>query len=182
MQQDREQTIIKKLRNKDKKTIHSFYRLHKGPLMSFLITRLGSHSDCEEVMQDSFIAFFEGLRDFQGKSSVKTYLFSIAKHKAIDKLRKRRVKRVLFSHLPRAVVENLATVLLDDEIDRVQLSQKIERVLSTLPRQYVNILRLKYWESKPVSEIARDLKLSFKATESLLFRARKAFTLAYQNI
>ena len=67
-------------------------------------------------MQDSFVAFFEKLRDFRGQSSLKTYLFSIARNKTIDYIRKKKIKKVLFSALPSQFVESIAFVLFDDEI------------------------------------------------------------------
>ncbi len=177
-----EEELIKRLIAKDKKALYDFYRLHKGQLSSFLSTRLDNQSDVEEVLQDSFIAFFEALRDFRYSSSLKTYLFAIAKRKAIDKLRRNKAKRILFSHLPPHVVESLSTVLLEDDIDRSLLAQKIERTLAQLSNDYIEILRLKYWEDKPVVEIANSLKLSFSATQSLLFRARRAFIVEYKKI
>lgn len=172
---------IQKLIRRDEKMLFKFYRVHKKPLMNFILQRLNSRQDAEEVLQDSFIGFIESLRDFRGKSSLKTFLYSIAKRKVIDKLRKKKVKRILFSHFPEGVVESLATVLLDPELETAALAKSIEDVLKKLPNDYATVLRLKYRDGYKVAEIAEKINLSFKATESLIFRARQAFVKVYER-
>ena len=46
---------------------------------------------------------------------------------------------------------------------------------------YRKILKLHYEDKIPVKELAIIFNLSFKATESLLFRARQGFKLAYER-
>ncbi|MDO9027577.1 MAG: RNA polymerase sigma factor, partial [Candidatus Roizmanbacteria bacterium] len=109
------------------------------------------------------------------QSSIKTFLFSIARHKIVDQIRKKKIEKILFSRLPSYIVESLKVVFIDEEIDKRELREKIKKILESLPNDYHVILRLKYIEGTKVSEIAEKLKMKFKATESLLFRARKSF-------
>ena len=62
-----------------------------------------------------------------------------------------------------------------------ELSKQIDRVYRALGSEYAKILRLKYEEEMSVKEIARKLKMSIKAVESKLFRARRAFQLTYEQ-
>jgi len=170
--------LLERLLERDESALREFYLSHKGALMEYLMRRLDFH-DAEEVFQDSLIAFIEALRSFRGQSSLKTFLYSIAKRKAIDKIRRKRVKKILFSYFPDHVVDSLATVFLKDDLERDYVANKIETVFSKLPNDYALVLRLKYKEDYKVAEIARKVKLPFKTTESLLFRARKAFIKTY---
>ena len=178
---EQDHKTIKGIIKRDEKTLLQFYTEHKKPLFQFILRHLDNVHDAEEVLQDSFLAFVEALRDFRGQSSLKTFLFSIAKNKTVDKLRKKKLKQMLFSYIPAPIVESLAHVFLDDEIDKKQLIEKIDSVFGKLPHDYALVLRLKYTEGYKVAEIASKIKLSFKATESLIFRARKAFIIAYKT-
>ena len=80
------------------------------------------------------------------------------------------------------MVEGLKTVLIDDEIEKKELQNKISKVFSQLPNDYQLVLRLKYQEGERVQSIAQKLALKFKATESLIFRARKAFINVFTKI
>ena len=175
-----DQEVLKKILRNDQRSIYSFYKKHKKQLLNY-ISRQVDFQSAEEIMQDSFVAFFESLRDFRGQSSLKTFLFSISRHKTIDYIRKKKLKKILFSALPTNFIDSIAYVLFDDEIEKSILHQKIEKTLLRLPNDYIAILRLRYWEGYKVAAIADKLKISFKAAESLLFRARKAFIQNYNN-
>jgi len=176
-----EEKIIKKLANRDERTLLLFYRTHHKLLVHFFEKKIGKKDVAEELAQDILIDLIENLRDFRGESSLKTYLFSIARNKIVDYIKKKKLKTIFFSALPFQMVENIMTVFMDDGIERKELSQKIERVITKLPNDYQLIIRLKYMDGERVREIAKKMALPFKATESLLFRARRAFIKAFDT-
>ncbi len=170
-----EKDLVNKIIKKDKSAFESFYR-KKFPLVFNFVKRIVKQKEIsEEITQEVFIDFLEQLRDFRFQSSLTTFLLSIARNKAIDYIKKKRLKKILFSTLPQYVVEGLKTVFLDEEIEKKELARKIKKVFRKLPNDYQSILRQKYIEGEKVRDIAKRFKMSFKATESLLFRARKAF-------
>lgn len=170
--------LYKRLLQRDEQAFRSFYESTKTSLLKYLKKYLPD-DEAEEVLHDSYIAFIEGLRNFRGQASLKTYLYSISKRKAIDKIRRQKVKKILFSYLPEHFIDSVAKVFLKDDIDKKFLAYRIEKIFKKLPYDYALILKLKYKEGYSVVHIAKELKLSFKATESLLFRARQAFIKAY---
>lgn len=176
MSRETEKKLVEQILNKDEKAFFCFVKEYESQVYSFVYRQLQDKEIAEELVQDVFVDFLEALRNFQYNSSLKTFLFSIAKYKVIDVIRKKKEKRVLFSAMPPHMVDNIMPVVMDDEIEQKELAQKIHTVLSKLPHDYQTILRLKYLDGVRVKEIAERLALPFKATESLLFRARKAFT------
>ncbi len=180
MLSEKDSVLLSRLLDRDERALKSFYTLHKLSLLSFIQKTITDSGEAEEIMQDTFLDFIEGLRDFRGQSSLKTYLYSITKYKIIDKLRRKKIRRIFFSHVPSFIIDSFATVFFDDDLDREQVVKKIEIVLSKLPHDYALILRLKYVDGRSVKEIAQEFHLPFKTTESLLFRARKAFIHSYE--
>src|SRR3989344_2642092 len=178
MLSEKDTNTLGRLLSRDENALREFYTEHKKSLLHYLLKTL-ERQDAEEVLQDAFIDFIESLRNFNSQSSLKTYLYSIAKHKTLDRIRKKKAKKILFSYLPEHIVETLGVVFLTDTIDKELLIKKIEHVFEKLPNDYVLVLRLKYTEGYKVSAIAKKVKLSFKATESLIFRARMAFIKTY---
>lgn len=179
---DTEQYIVERIINKDEAVFLSFVKEHEKALFNYINRQLKDKELSEEIMQDAFVDFLEALRSFTFKSSLKTFLFSIAKYKVIDVIRKKKVKKVIFSALPQHIVEGLSPVFMDDHLEKKELAQKIRTVFDELPHDYQVILRLKYLDGVRVKEIAGKLSLTFKATESLLFRARKAFVKLFAQI
>lgn len=62
-----------------------------GPAMYRYAQRtLVDRGDAEEAVQDAFVAAWKTIPEFRGDSSIRTWLFTITRRKAIDLLRKRR--------------------------------------------------------------------------------------------
>ena len=176
-----EKKLLEKIVNRDEKSLLLVYKKYQPSIFNFVKSQISNYQTAEELTQDIFLDFIEALRDFRFQSSLKTFIFSIARHKVIDQIRKKKIKNILFSHLPSFIVEGLKVILIDEEIDKKELKEKISRIISSLPNDYQLVLRLKYIEGIRMKEIAKHLKLNFKATESLLFRARKSFIKVFNN-
>jgi len=177
----KEKNIIQGIIRKDERILHRFYTKHHGLVFHFLYRQIRDRETCEELVQDTFLECIEGLRNFRGESSLRTYLLTIARYKAIDYIKRKKIKKILFSALPEGMVEGIVKIFMDDSIEQKEMASRIDRVISQLPNDYQVILRLKYMDGRRVKEIASRLALPFKATESLLFRARTAFIRVYKS-
>ena len=176
-----EKKLLEKIIKKDEKALFYVYKKFQPSIFNYVKSQINNYQTAEELTQDIFIDFIEALRDFRFQSSLKTFLFSIARHKIVDQIRKKKIKNILFSRLPSYIVESLKVVFIDEEIDKKELKEKITTILESLPNDYQLVLRLKYMEEIKIKEIADKLKMNFKATESLLFRARKSFIKVFNN-
>ena len=174
--------LIPKILARDRVALLTFYRRYTPKLSSFIATKIGNPADAEEILQDTLFAFLEAIRDFEGKSNIQTFLFSICQHKIIDFYRRKKMKHAVFSQMPQ--LEILISPLLspEEELDVTLAKEKIRAVLDKLLPRYRQILILKYIEGHSVAEIAGKLTLTFKSVESQLFRARKAFVELFISI
>jgi RNA polymerase sigma-70 factor (ECF subfamily) len=177
---DRE--LINQILNRDKHALHYFYVTYTPKLTIHIANRVENAKDAEEILQDTLYAFLEAIRDFAGKSSVRTFLFSIAGHKIIDYYRRKKLKQLVFSQIPQ--LELLVSPLLspEDEMEVAMLKRKINRTLEAILPQYRTAILFKYMDNLPVVDIARRLSVTVKSAESILFRARKAFVKAFVSI
>ncbi|KKP29282.1 MAG: RNA polymerase, sigma-24 subunit, ECF subfamily [Parcubacteria group bacterium GW2011_GWA2_31_28] len=171
----KDKQLIQKIYQRDEKTLLSLYHNFKPQILNYIRKQIHDFHLAEEITQDVFIDFIDKVRDFHFECSIKTYLFSIARNKIIDTYRKKKLKKILFSALPDYIVESLKTIIIDEEIEKKELQKKLKKVFDKLPNDYGLVLRLKYIEGEKVINIAKKISLGFKATESLIFRARKAF-------
>lgn len=73
--------------------INAFYELYAGfreELKSYLYRLLADRADAEDLAQDTFVRAFDRLWSFEQRSSLKTWVFSIATRLALDVLRHRK--------------------------------------------------------------------------------------------
>lgn len=62
-------------------------------LYNYSYTRVNDHELALDLVQDTFVSALKGLDNFQGKSTIKTWLFSILKRKIIDHWRKQESRK-----------------------------------------------------------------------------------------
>ena len=70
---------------------------HRTYLLRYASLQLRDAGAAEDAVQDTLIAALEGLERFSGKSSVKTWLTGILKHKIIDHMRRQAREQPLIS-------------------------------------------------------------------------------------
>jgi len=96
----KENILVKKLIKEDKKALYLFYKLYHKKLYFFIKQKINNKKDIEEVLQDTFISALDSLPLFKFRSSLFTWLCSIARHEIIDFLRRQKIKTIVFSHFP----------------------------------------------------------------------------------
>lgn len=171
-----EQILIQKLKQGDRRAFEEFYNQTYKNLYSYVLGRIDVVADAQELAHDAYLSFLDSLPLFRGGSSLKTFLYAIVKHEVADYFRKKYAKKAIMTvpYMDHVYTEKLYTSLV--------LNEQIERIYARLAKDYVVILRLRYEEDMKVEIIANHLRLTLKATESRLWRARKAFQKAYLTI
>ncbi len=149
--------------------------------MKYLSKKLPRQEDAEEILNDIFFEALDTLSFFQKKSTVKTWLFRIAHNKIADFYRKRKLRLILLSQVPflEIVAEEIDQP--EFEFEKKKISERVDKAMRSLNERYREILTLKYIKRFSIKKIALELHMSVKAAESLLFRARQSFMLAYER-
>jgi RNA polymerase sigma-70 factor (ECF subfamily) len=171
---------------------HAVMRRHYDELFPkvyrYVLCRLGGdHSAAEEVAGDALYHAFRDLERYDAQHPPTVWVLGIARYRLIDHFRKQGRKPVvelLFSEFDEAMTRKLFDLeseeIPDQSIERGELARVVEVVLSQLPSDYEQILRLRYLEEQPVKALAERLRTTPKAAEARLYRARNAFRSAFQ--
>ena len=110
------------------------------------------------------------------KSSFKTYLFSIAKNKAVDYIR--REKRILYFSTEAMPTEYESALIDYDSIERAVITndemERLKNAMSSLHTDYATFLHLSVFEGLENDEIAKIMKKSKKQITNIAYRAKQA--------
>ncbi len=164
-----------------------FFNRHLDSLYEFVHYRVGrDRSLAEDMVQDTMLEAVRSLDRFDGRSTLHTWLCGIAKNK-IREWRKKR-KPVLVEDLLDESDEAIESILaqIDCEplpewaLDRRETEELVGATLSSLPPDYRSALVNKYVEGHSVAQIGEALGKGEKAAESVLTRARLAFSRVFQ--
>lgn len=175
-------SFIKRILSGDSKAVIEFYKSYSPKILSYFLKRLARYEDAQELTNDVFLEAIDSLSLLRKKESVLAWLYGIAHNKTVDFYRKQKIKSILLSQMPFLQIAASEINQPEFQFEKNKIRDRIELTLHSLSLNYQKILKLHYEEEIPVKELAKIFNLSFKATESLLFRARQNFKLAYARI
>lgn len=175
-------SFIKRILAGDSKAVREFYKSYSPRILSYLSKKLPRPEDAEDLTNDVFLEAIDSLSFLKRQENVSSWLYGIAHNKMVDFYRKRKIKSILLSQVP--FLQIIAAEINQPEFqyEKNKIRDRIELALHSISIKYQKILRLHYEEKVSVKNLAKIFNLSFKATESLLFRARQSFKLAYSQI
>lgn len=165
----------------DPQAVADFYKQYSPKILSYLTRKLPSPEDAQELTNDVFLEAIDSMHLLKKKGKLQPWLYSIAHHKMVDYYRKKKIKSLLLSQIP--YLEIVAKEINQPEFlfEKNRIKEKIKQTFYQLSKDYQRILTLHYEEGIPVKELALFFNMPFKATESLLYRARRKFQIIYER-
>jgi RNA polymerase sigma factor (sigma-70 family) len=77
------------------------YKENREKVCSFILSNNGNSEEAKDVFQESMIAFYENVRDgkFKAESKISTYIYSIARFKWLNQLKKDQIRKLHYGKL-----------------------------------------------------------------------------------
>ncbi|AOM83351.1 RNA polymerase sigma factor [Salisediminibacterium beveridgei] len=158
----------------DEFALRRLHDLYVTQVFSYVYGQVASYHDAEEVLQDIFYKVAMKMNTFSGKSTFKTWVFSIARNTVLDYHRqaKKRNRSIATEEEKLRTLSPLTTssedeVILQDEIREALI------LMNELPETYRTVLHLRVIEEFTVEETAAIMKKSNFSVKALQRRARK---------
>ncbi len=135
----------------------------------------GDVTEAEDAAQETFLRAYTKLNTYNPSRKFSSWLFSIASHYCIDRLRQRRYQMVDWDELPGPDQGMLSGAEPQPEAATVAREEHdtLHTVLNALPPDYRAATILRYWHELSYDEIAETLDTTVSAIKSRLFRARQ---------
>jgi RNA polymerase sigma-70 factor (ECF subfamily) len=176
-----EEQLIQKLKERDAAALESILRLHTDHLYRACLGLGFADHEAEDVTQAVWITFFDAIQKFEGRSSVRTFLFGILYNKASE-FRKQNnraeatedIEVVLDSHFDERGKWVLSRSPVNPErfLESTQTMTLILNCLELLPMNQKMAFILKEIEEEDTEGVCRILGVTATNLGVLLFRAR----------
>ena len=154
--------------------IETIYAQFSTKVMGYIHARVRNRADAEDLCSDVFEKIQRKLADFDpSKASVSTWVFTITRNTVIDHYRRSKP------------AEELDETLSDDtEIDEGLLNSEslseLAGALRALPEELRDLIVLRYYDGKPLIEVAEIMGLSYGAVklrhQSAIAKLRRLLT------
>jgi RNA polymerase sigma-70 factor, ECF subfamily len=149
-------------------------QIYQTPVYNLCYRMLGDPGEAEDAAQEAFLRAYSQLHRYDPARPFKTWLFAIASHHCIDRLRRRRViwlgidDEPLLTHPalvePRPGPEQAAV--------RREAEAAVQAALAELAPRDRSAIVMRYWYDMSYEEIARATGSTASAIKSRLHRAR----------
>ncbi len=169
-----EQDWVTRARAGDQAAFTQLVETYQTPIYNLCYRMLGDAGEAEEAAQESFLRAYTRLGSYDPARSFKTWLFSVASHYCIDRLRKRRLTWLSIEDEALSPHPALREPSPGPEEMSVRREQRevIQSLLARLSPDDRNVVVMRYWEDLSYEEIAVATGTTVSAVKSRLHRAR----------
>lgn len=140
----------------------------------FVRNLMGADDLADDVYQTTLIEAYRDLASFGGKSSLRTWLFAIARHRCLDALKANRRRVARFESTADAPEVADARPAPDERMSDSQVLAALERCLEELPAEMRMVLLLRFQEGFSYDDIARITRLRNETLRARVSRAMPA--------
>lgn len=142
--------LMKKIAARDESAMSEIYSRHAGPLTGFAKRCLAHEADADDIVHETMMEVWRRPERFEGRSSLKSWMFAIARFKSYD--RNRKSGRTVLSDMEDTRV--CEDALPSDALAASQDASRVRAAMNTLSEPHRRALHLSFFEDMTYKEIA----------------------------
>jgi RNA polymerase sigma-70 factor (ECF subfamily) len=166
-----DEALIARWQGGDERAATALVERHAQPVARF-VTSLGVRNDVEEIVQDTFVRAFGSLHGFGGRSSLRTWLFTIARNLVRDRVRSTKARREDDQELDEAHAATEHGAL--DQVVADETAVRLKRALACLTPMQKDVFTLRVTQGLSYKDIADVLDSTEGAARVHYFNAMRA--------
>lgn len=166
-----EKQQLEALKAGDETAFEMMFRSWYQELCNYAYTFVRDREEAEEVVQGSFVNFWEKRQTLHIATSMRAYLFSMVRNASLNRLKHEKVRqRHAAMHLR---VADPSVESVTHQVQATELQDRISSALEALPEQCRLIFKMNRFEDMKYAEIANALNISVKTVENQIGKALK---------
>jgi RNA polymerase sigma-70 factor, ECF subfamily len=171
-----DQDLLERIRAGDEHAFSILYERYFQRVYHFAHARLRNRADAEEAAQDTFIAVFRSVDAYQGKASLLSWIYGIAKNTVNNQIRRSRAHE---QRLERAQAESTVPGLSmevhspEEHLGLRRCADAVEQALGSVTGWQAEVFALRHFENLPIQTIADRMDRSNDAVRSSLYRVKR---------
>ena len=149
----------------DPKAFGGLYLRYVEPVFRYLCSRLGNVHEAEDITAQTFLAAFKSFDRFRQDGHFSSWLFTIARNKAMDHFRQRKESTPIdeISELP-SQSDPLNAVIQSEQ------AAALSKIIRELPEEDRELLRLRFLAAMSFPEMAHFLLRNEEAVKKTVYR------------
>ncbi|MBO5005879.1 MAG: RNA polymerase sigma factor, partial [Clostridia bacterium] len=150
---------------------------YRDSLIYFINGFLNNLDESEDVAEEAFMELIVHPHRYSFRSSFKTYLFTVARNKAVDRVRKE--KKLSPAQIEDMDLEDISR--LEHSILKDENSRMLRKAMEKINPEYAAVLRLLYFEDMTSEQVGKILKKNKRQIANLTYRAKNSLRRAMEE-
>jgi RNA polymerase sigma-70 factor (ECF subfamily) len=170
-----DEELVQKAQANDERAFGKLVERYETKVYSLAMKMLRNPEDAEDVLQDTFLRAYRGIKSFQGNSTFSTWIYRITANSALMRLRKKQLPTVSIDDADeRETPINIADWSPGpvEQLLTQETQKAMDEAIEALPPEFKQVFILRDVEELSNAEVAEILDLSVAAVKSRLHRAR----------
>ncbi|MCD8102184.1 MAG: sigma-70 family RNA polymerase sigma factor [Alistipes sp.] len=155
------------------KALESLSKVYYGRLMRYLYLWVKEEEAARELLSDVFLAVWDNRHNGLYAAYFNTYIYRIAKYKAINYLKKQKVETVVIDNLPVDLFKGFCTVTPEDIYISKEKVREINEAIEKLPAKCKMAFKLVREDRLSYGEAAEIMDISVGTLNAHLYKAVK---------
>jgi RNA polymerase sigma-70 factor (ECF subfamily) len=161
--------LLSQIANGDKTAFTAFYRAFERPVYRFITSKLNDPHEAHDILHEVFMEIWRSAGKFEGRSTVRTWLFGIAYRKTMDRFRKG--KRVTMTdEMPEEIDESVDTFR---DIAAAEEAGHVRHCLDELKSEHRLAVEMAFFHEMSYREIAEATYTAEGTVKTRVFHAKK---------
>lgn len=170
---DSGEELYRRFREGDSLAFEALVSLYYEGLSKFICGIVRDTHETEHLTIETFAQLALNEKGFEGRSSLKTYLYGIAKNLTFQHMKKRkREQHLSFDEIAGICVDE--NELVQDKLEKEDSRKRLTDAMRRLKTEYHAVLLLLYFEGLSYAEAGKVMKKSERQIKDLAYRAKQA--------
>lgn len=166
---DRDSDLLSRIAAGDMVSMRALYMAHAEAVRRFVRTRTGDEFEAADIVHDTMLAVWRSAASFDGRSSVRSWILTLARNKAVDLVRKQ--SRV-------SLAEPDETIPDDDPdpetiVSAAEDAARVRACVAELPDHHRVVVHLAFFEDLTYAQIATVENVPEGTIKTRIFHAKR---------
>jgi len=174
-----DQELLEGLRTQSEPHFAELYSRYFQRIYNFVYARIRNHVECEEIVQETFIAVFRSFENYRGQSSLLSWIYGIAKNTTNNSLRRARTQNERIELVEESDLVPSASLLRhpspDELLDLHRFGDVLSERLEQVADWQAEIFAMRHLENLSIPEISKRTNRTSDAVRSSLYRVKRIF-------
>jgi RNA polymerase sigma-70 factor, ECF subfamily len=162
--------LVNRIAAGDKLAMQALFARHRTGTYRWLLRMVNNEALAEDLLSEVFLDVWRQANRFEGRSSVSTWLMSIARFKALS-ARRRRTEDELTEEIEGTLVDTANDP--EAALQEKNRSELVREALTRLSAEHREIIDLVYYHEKSISDCAEVLRIPAATVKTRMFYARR---------